>query len=68
MAIGGVLGLMLAVGATRLLRGLLFVVDVLDPLTFLGVPLVLGGAALLAACLPARRARRVGRVTAPRTD
>ena len=36
VAIGGVLGLTLAVAATRLLAGLLFEVDVLDPLTSLG--------------------------------
>ena len=39
--------------------GLLFEIDALDPLTFLGVPLVLAAAALLAAYLPARRASRV---------
>ena len=68
VAIGGVLGLTLAVGATRLLTGLLFEVDVLDPMTFLGVPLVLGAAALLAAYLPARRASRVHPAAALRTN
>ena len=53
VVIGGALGLTLAVVATRLLGGLLFEVDALDPLTFVGVPLVLGAAALLAAYLPA---------------
>ena len=65
--VGGVLGLTLAVAATRLLGGLLFDVDALDPWTFVGVPLVLGAAALLAAYLPARRASRVHPVTALRT-
>ncbi len=65
---GGALGLALAVVATRLLGGLLFEVDALDPLTFAGVPLVLGAAALLAAWLPARRASRVSPVVALRTD
>ena len=50
---------MLAIAATRLLGGLLFGIDALDHLTFLGVPLVLGAAALLAASLPAGRASRV---------
>ena len=68
VVIGGALGLALAVAATRLLGGLLFEVDVLDPLTFLGVPLALGVAALLAAYVPARRASRVDPVTALRTD
>ena len=66
--LGGALGLALAVAASRLLGGLLFEVDALDPLTFVGVPLVLGAAALLAAWLPARRASRVSPVTALRTD
>ena len=65
---GGVLGLVLALVAARLLGGLLFEVDTLDPLTFVGVPLVLAAAALLAAWLPARRASRVHPVTALRTD
>ena len=66
--VGGVLGLALALAAARLLGGLLFEVDTLDPLTFVGVPLVLAAAALLAAWLPARRASRVHPVTALRTD
>ena len=48
--------------------GLLFEVDAVDPLTFLGAPLVLRAAALLAAYLPARRASRVHPVAALRTD
>jgi putative ABC transport system permease protein len=57
------LGLLLgAVGAaalTRVLGRALFEVSPLDPLTYIWVMLVLGGAALLAAWLPARRATRV---------
>ena len=68
VVIGGALGLALAVVATRLLGGLLFEVDALDPLTFGGVPLVLGAVALFAAWLPARRASRVSPVVALRTD
>ena len=68
VVLGGALGLALAVVATRLLGGLLFEINALDPLTFLGVPFVLGTAALLAAYLPARRASRVHPVTALRTD
>ena len=68
VVIGGALGLALAVVATRLLGGLLFEIDALDPLTFVGVPLVLGVAALVAAYLPARRASRVSPVVALRTD
>ena len=47
-AAGGAVGLALAVVASRLLDGLLFGTDALDPLTFLGVPVVLGAAALSA--------------------
>ena len=68
VVLGGALGLALAVVATRLLGRLLFEINALDPLTFLGVPFVLGTAALLAAYLPARRASRVHPVTALRTD
>ena len=68
VVLGGALGLALAVVATRLLGGLLFEIDALDPLTFVGVPLVLGVAALFAAYLPARRASRVSPVVALRTD
>ena len=68
VVLGGALGLALAVVATRLLGGLLFEVDALDPLTFVGVPLVLGAAAVLAAWLPARRASRVSPMEALRAD
>ena len=52
--------------ATRLLGGLLFEIDPLDALTFLGMPLVLGVAALPAAYVPARHASRANPV-APRS-
>ena len=68
VVIGGALGLALAVVATYLLGGLLFEVDALDPLTFVGVPLVPGAAAVLAAYLPARRASRVSPMVALRAD
>jgi predicted permease len=56
---GLIVGLAGAVAATRALGGLLFGVTATDPATFAGVLLVLGGAALLASWLPARRAARV---------
>ena len=68
VVIGGALGLALAVVATRLLGGLLFEIDALDPLTFAAVPLLLGVVALLAAWLPASRASRVSPIVALRTD
>jgi predicted permease len=59
VAVGGVIGLVLALLTTQVLRGFLFGVAPLDPVTFLVVPAILGGVALLAAYVPARRASRV---------
>jgi predicted permease len=56
---GLIVGLAGAVAATRALSSLLFGVTATDPATFAGVLVVLGGAALLASWLPARRAARV---------
>lgn len=51
---GGVLRLVLAVIATRVLRGLLYEIDTLDLLTFVGVRLVLNGAGSATRVEPAR--------------
>ena len=64
----GAIGLTIALVVTRLLSGLLFGIDTIDPLTFIGVPLVLGATALLAAYLPARRASRIDPVAALRAE
>jgi len=56
---GVALGLIAALGATRLIAGLLFGVSPLDPPAFLGVTALLGLVTLLACCLPARRAAAV---------
>jgi ABC-type antimicrobial peptide transport system permease subunit len=45
--------------ATRLLAGTLFGISPTDPMTFVGVSLLLGAVALAACCLPAWRATRV---------
>ena len=66
--VGGAVGLIVALVVTRLLSGLLFGINTIDPLTFIGVPLVLGGTALFAAYLPARRASRINPVAALRTE
>ena len=47
---------------------MLYGVKATDPLTFVVVPLVLGGIALLAAWLPARRAARVDPVVVLRAE
>jgi len=68
VAMGGVVGLVLSALLARLLSSLLYGISVLDPLTFLGVPVVLGMVAFLAAWLPARRASRVNPVVALKSD
>jgi putative ABC transport system permease protein len=56
---GVVAGLTIAQGATHLMTSLLFGVSPGDPITLVGVPLVLAFVALLACWIPARRAVRV---------
>jgi ABC-type antimicrobial peptide transport system permease subunit len=68
VALGTVLGLVGAVGLTRLLRTLLFGVSTSDPVTIGGVVVLLGVVAGLACLIPARRAVRVDPSTALRTD
>jgi putative ABC transport system permease protein len=60
LAVAGMLtGTAAALLLTRYLQGLLFGVDARDPLTFAGVPLLLGLVALLAVWIPALRASRI---------
>jgi ABC-type antimicrobial peptide transport system permease subunit len=66
--IGGAIGMVLAIGASTVLQSLLYGVKVLDPVTFMGVPAVLLGVALLAAWIPARRASRVDPARTLRTE
>jgi putative ABC transport system permease protein len=68
VVIGLVIGLVSAMGLTRLMKTLLFQVQPTDPLTFAGVSLVLGGAALLACYVPARRALRIDPLQALRSE
>jgi ABC-type antimicrobial peptide transport system permease subunit len=68
VAVGGVLGLGLALLVARLLSQLLFGVGAFDPATFVAVPALLGVVALLAAYLPARKASRVDPVSALRAE
>jgi len=60
---GAAIGLLLAVAGAQVLRSLLFGVGTLDTATFLGVPVLLMGVALVAAWVPARRATRVDPVS-----
>ena len=69
LAAGGVLiGLVAAVGMTRLMSSLLFGVNPMDPVTFGSVALGLSAVALLASYLPARRAAMGDPVVALRSE
>ncbi|HEX8118181.1 MAG TPA: FtsX-like permease family protein, partial [Pyrinomonadaceae bacterium] len=69
MALLGVaLGLAGAFALTRVLARLLVGVGPTDPVTFVGVPLLLAAIALLACYIPARRAARVNPLIALRHD
>ena len=66
--IGLVVGLVGAAALTRVLQGLLFGVEALDPLTFVTTTGILFAVGLLAAYLPARRAARLDPVMSMRTE
>ena len=68
VAYGGAVGLVLSLLLAVLMSRLLFGVGPFDLLTFLAVPLVLAGVALLAAYVPSRRASRVDPIIALRAE
>jgi ABC-type antimicrobial peptide transport system permease subunit len=55
-------GVVAAIGASQLLRGSLYGVSPLDPLTYASVALVIAAAAMVASYAPARRAVNVNPV------
>jgi predicted permease len=68
VAMGLALGLAVALAGAHLAAGLLYGVDPVDPRAYLAAAALLGGVALVATLLPARRASRVDPATALRAE
>jgi len=68
VGLGVGLGAALALGASQLMKNMIYGVSALDPITFLGVPSVLCAVALLATYLPARKAASVDPMKALRAE
>ena len=65
---GLLVGVLLSVGASYLLRGILYGVNIVDGISFVGVSFLFLGIALLATYLPSRRAMRVDPIVALRYE
>ena len=67
-ATGIVIGLVASAAVTRVVESFLVGVSALDPVTFVGIPALLVGVALVATFIPARRAAAVDPVVALRDE
>ena len=65
---GMLIGIVASAGVSRLLAAMLFGLNLLDAFSFFGVSLLLGGVALVATLLPARRATKVDPMVALRYE
>jgi predicted permease len=69
MALGGLgVGLLIALGAGRLVGSVLYQINAFDPLVLAVAALALGGASLVACYVPARRATRISPTVALRAE
>ena len=68
MVLGGLLGSVVALAVTQVLKSLLFSIGPHDPTTFIGVAVVLALVALAATLIPARAAMSVEPVVALRHE
>ena len=68
IVIGGAIGICASLVLTRVLESVLFGVGPRDPVTFVGVPVVLALVGLVAVLIPARAAMRTDPVTALRWE
>ena len=68
VGVGIAIGLLAAYVLSRLLANVVFGISSTDPLTFIGVPLVLAAVAMVANFLPARRATRMDPAKTLRAD
>jgi ABC-type antimicrobial peptide transport system permease subunit len=68
IALGGLMGLGLALAISRLFESLLFSVGPSDPVSYIGVALILALVALVATLVPARSATKVDPIVALRCE